>query len=135
MVLKKKASRNTSSNTAVKRVTTFLTRKFHVVVVQQQLQRNLQKVYCKCRVFLLLVRRCCCFFCRPHLMPSAFSITRFYLVNVFVSKLHCISTVKRDLLLALSESIYYFILWPQYNTIISKLKLTEMKKQASVASK
>ena len=68
-------------------------------------------------------------------MPSAFSITRFYLVNVFVSKLHCISTVKRDLLLALSESIYYFILWPQYNTIISKLKLTEMKKQASVASK
>ena len=60
--IEKESEREHKQQYGRKRVTTFLNRKFHVVVVQQQLERNLQKVYCKCKVFLLLVRRCCCFF-------------------------------------------------------------------------
>ena len=50
--MKKKANRTTSSKTAVKRVT----RKFHVVVEQQQRQRNVQKSVLHVQSCFLLIR-------------------------------------------------------------------------------
>ena len=49
---KEKAKRNTYNITSIKRVS----RKIHVVVVQQQRQRNVKKVRCTCKVVFLLIR-------------------------------------------------------------------------------
>ena len=74
--------------------------KFHVVVVQNNGKRNVQKK-CAARAFLLIRPIVVVFFFSPFSLPSPLSITRFYIL--FEQSINIIESFA----FVLAKSIYY----------------------------